>query len=153
MVGVMVEHHLSDIRLLGYSLAGEESVVAAPELNVCFDVGRAPREIIAIDHVLLTHGHMDHAAGLAYYFSQRNFIGTAPGTALVPASHDGPIRDLMRVCGDIEGHVSPANIVPMNPGEEFELRRGLVERTFALNHGVPALGFSIIDVRLKLKPE
>src|SRR5262249_586954 len=114
MVGVMVEHVLSDIRMLGYSLAREESVLAAPELNVCLEVGRAPREIIAIDHVLLTHGHMDHAAGLAYYFSQRNFIGTAPGTALVPAPLERPIRELMRVWGDIEGHISPANVVPMN---------------------------------------
>lgn len=153
MTASLVEHELGGIRLLGFSLAGEESVVAAPELNVCFDVGRAPREIISVDHVLLTHGHMDHAAGLAYYFSQRNFIGTAPGTALVPAALDRPIRELMRVWGDIEGHVSPANIVPMNPGEQFEIRRGLVARTFALSHGVPALGFTIIDVRLKLKPE
>lgn len=153
MANGLCEHQLGDIRLLGFSLAGEESVIAAPELNVCFDVGRAPRDIICIDHVLLTHGHMDHAAGLAYYFSQRNFIGTSPGTALVPAPLEAPIRDLLRVWGSIEGHVSQATVIGLRPGEEHELRRGLVARTFAVNHGVPALGFSVVDVRLKLRPE
>ena len=28
--------------VVGYSVAGEETVVQVPELNVCFDIGRAP---------------------------------------------------------------------------------------------------------------
>jgi len=153
MAASLLEHELSGIRLLGYSLAGEESVVAVPELNVCFDVGKAPREIITIDFVLLTHGHMDHAAGLAYYFSQRNFIGNIPGCVLAPVRLEEPIRKLLQVWGEIEGHVSPARIIPMQPGDEFEIRRGLIARAFRLNHGVPALGYTIIDRRLKLRPE
>lgn len=149
----LIEHQLDDIRLLGYSVAGEETVVAVPELNVCFDVGKAPAEILSIDHVLLSHGHMDHAAGLAYYFSQRNFIGNSPGCALVPEALVAPIKRLLKVWGDLEGHVSPARIVGLKPGEDFEIRRGLVARTFEINHGVPALGFCVVDVRRKLKPE
>jgi len=57
-------------RLFG---GGEETVVALPTLDVCFDVGKAPDQVLAINHVLLTHGHMDHAAGIAYYCSQRIF--------------------------------------------------------------------------------
>jgi ribonuclease Z len=149
----LIEHRLSDIRLLGYSVAGEETVVAVPELNLCFDVGQAPTEILSMDYVLLSHGHMDHAAGLAYYFSQRNFVGVAPGCVLTPRELADPIRQLMRVWGLIEGHVSPARIVPLEPGESFELRRGLVARAFSLNHGAPALGYCVLDVRRKLKPE
>ncbi|MCG8408124.1 MAG: MBL fold metallo-hydrolase [Phycisphaerales bacterium] len=149
----LIEHQLDDIRLLGYSVAGEETVVAAPELNVCFDVGKAPAEILSIDHVLLSHGHMDHAAGLAYYFSQRNFVGNAPGCAVVPEALVAPIKNLLKVWGDLEGHVSPARIVGLKPGDDFEIRRGLIARTFEINHGVPALGFCVVDVRRKLKPE
>ena len=32
-----------------------------------------------IDNLCLTHGHMDHAAGVAYYLSQRHFVGNSPG--------------------------------------------------------------------------
>ena len=149
----LYEHRLADVRLLGFSLAGEESVIAAPELNVCFDVGKAPAEILAIDNVLLSHGHMDHAAGIAYYLSQRNFVGNAPGRVLCPTPLVGPLKDLLRVWGRIEGHVSPGEIVGLEPGQDFQLRKGLYARPFAVNHGAPSLGFAIVDVRLKLKPE
>ncbi len=153
MGGRLIEQQVGDIRLIGYSVAGEETVVAAPELNVCFDVGKAPAEILSVDHVLLSHGHMDHAAGLAYYFSQRNFVGNAPGCVLVPNALATPIRDLLKTWGRIEGHESPARIVGLDPGDEFQVRRGLIVRTFRVNHGVPSLGYVVIDVRRKLKPE
>ena len=149
----LVEHRLADIKILGYSLAGEETVVAAPELNVCFDVGRAPQQMLAIDHVLLSHGHMDHSAGLAYYFSQRNFVGNAPGTVICPHSLVSPIKELMVVWSKIEGHLSPHRVIGMSGGDTFELRRGLLARAFDVNHRVAALGYSIVEVRHKLKAE
>jgi len=153
VAGRLVEHNIEGLRILGYSVAGEEVVIAAPELNVCFDVGNAPPEMLAIDHVLLSHGHMDHAAGLAYYFSQRNFVGNAPGCVLTPQSLVQPIRDLLKVWGRIEGHESPARIVGMSAGDKFEIRRGLVARAFDVNHRVPSLGYSVVDIRHKLRPE
>lgn len=152
-VGRLVEHHIENLRIVGYSVAGEEVVIAAPELNVCFDVGNAPAEMLAIDHVLLSHGHMDHAAGLAYYFSQRNFVGNAPGCVLTPQSLVQPIRDLLKVWARIEGHESPAKIVGVSAGDKFEIRRGLIVRAFDVNHRVPSLGYGVIDVRHKLRPE
>jgi ribonuclease Z len=41
----------------------------------------------------------------------------------------------------------------MQPGEDYEIRRGLVARAFATRHVEGALGFSVIDVRNKLKAE
>ncbi len=149
----MVQKRVGDIKLVGFSLAGEETVVAAPELNICFDVGRAPREIISVDTVCLSHGHMDHAAGLAYYFSQRNFIGNSPGTVLAPVELVKPIRELVRIWGQIEGHPSPAEIVGLEPGQDHRVRRDLVVRAFSTCHGGPALGFCAIETRRKLKPE
>jgi ribonuclease Z len=153
MSTTMVEKRVGGIKLVGFSLAGEETVVAAPELNVCFDVGRAPREIISVDTVCLSHGHMDHAAGIAYYFSQRNFLGNVAGTVLAPMALVKPLRDLVRVWGQIEGHVSPARIVGLEPGQDHRIRRDLVVRAFSTNHATPALGFCVIETRKKLKSE
>lgn len=152
-LGKLVEHRLSGFSIRGYSVAGEETVIAVPELNLCFDVGRAPAEIISIDHVFLSHGHMDHAAGLAYYFSQRNFVGNAPGCVLAPKHLVEPIRDLLKVWSRIEGHPSPAKIVGMDGGDRFGLRKGLVAEAFNVNHRAAALGYAILDVRHKLKAE
>ena len=152
-MGRLVEKTLAGIRILGFSLAGEETVVAAPEYNVCFDVGRAPREIIPIDNLCLSHGHMDHAAGLAYYLSHRGFIGNSPGRVILPKPLAEPVERLMEVWADIEGHPSPAEIIGVEPLADVPIRRDLTIRTFETNHGTPSLGYTVIEERHKLKPE
>ena len=152
-MGRLIEKTVGGHRLLGFSLAGEETVIAAPELNVCFDIGRAPREVIAIDNVCLSHGHMDHAAGIAYYFSQRGFIGAPPGRVIAPRLLEQPLRRLMDVWAEIEGHPSDLEIVGVEPLQDVTLRRNLIARPFAVNHGGGALGFTLIEPRYKLKPE
>ncbi len=149
----LIQHYLDGMKILGFSLAGEETVVAAPEFNVCFDIGRAPREIISIDNVCLSHGHMDHAAGVAYYFSQRGFVGNVPGRLIVHQGLAQPIQRLMDVWGDIEGHPLPGIVLGVGHLEDVTLRRGLLIRPFTVNHAANALGYSLIELRHKLKPE
>lgn len=155
------EFSYQGIRLLGRTLAGEESYIVAPELNLSFDVGRAPREVVAVDHVLLTHGHMDHSAGAAYYFAQRKFIENAPGHLYVPEGLVDPVRRLLRVWADIDGREPPANVHPAFGGQDITIRRDLIVRPFKVRHPcrrhdrsvVQGLGFAAIEVRHKLKDE
>jgi ribonuclease Z len=144
---------VGDFSLAGYSVAGEETVIVAPELDVCFDIGKCPREALTVNHVLLSHGHMDHVAGLPYYFAQRDFQGVPNGVALVPAGLAGPLRDLMTAWGRVEGHVPPHRLVGMTPGDEYAIRRDLIARAFDTRHIAGSLGFAVIDVRKKLKDE
>ena len=144
---------LGSFQLAGYSVAGEESVIVAPELDCCFDIGKCPREALVVNHVLLSHGHMDHVAGIPYYFAQRDFQGIANGTALVPAGLVEPLEALMAAWGRVEGHVPPHEFVGMSPGDDHQIRRGLIARAFATRHVRGSLGFSLIEVRHKLKDE
>ena len=144
---------LGDLTVAGYSVAGEETVILVPELDVCFDIGKCPREALTANHVLLSHGHMDHVAGLPYYFAQRDFQGMATGTVLVPANLVEPLEDLMRAWGRVEGHVPPHRFVGMADGDEYEIRRDLIVRAFPTRHVRGALGFSVIEVRRKLKSQ
>jgi ribonuclease Z len=144
---------VGEFTLAGYSVAGEEAVVVAPELDCVFDIGRCPREALAVNHLLLTHGHMDHVAGLPYYFAQRDFQGIAGGVAVVPAGLVAPIEALLSAWGRVEGHVPPHEVVGVADGDDYEIRRGLIARAFATRHVPGSLGFSIIDVRAKLKSE
>jgi ribonuclease Z len=152
-MGRLVEKRAGDVRILGYSVAGEEAVVIAPEHNVAFDVGRAPREVIPIDNVCLSHGHMDHAAGVAYYFSQRGFVDLPPGRIVVHRGLAQSIQKLMDVWSDIEGHPSPGVVYGVEHLDEVEIRRGLFLRAFTVNHAGYALGYSLIERRHKLRPE
>jgi ribonuclease Z len=144
-----------DFTIAGYSVAGEESLVIVPELDCTLDIGKCPREALTVNNVLISHGHMDHVAGLPYYFAQRDFQGIPVGTAVVPADLAGPLEDLMQAFGRVEGHVAPYRLVGVRDGYDYEIRRGLVARAFNVRHRHPAgaLGYSLIDVRNKLKDE
>lgn len=149
----LMHREVGGIRVVGFSLGGEETVVVVPDYNVCFDVGRAPREVIPIDNVCLTHGHMDHAAGVAYYLSQRTFVGIAPGRVIVHRSLAQSLQKLMDVWGDLEGHPSPGKIIGVDHLESVPIRRGLEVRAFAVNHAAGALGYTLIETRHRLKAE
>jgi len=154
----MPSHNLSrieidNLEIIGYSVAGEETVVAIPQLDVCFDVGKAPDQIIPINNVLLTHGHMDHAAGLAYYLSQRNFCGISAGTVLAPQNLLGPMQDIIDAWSKLDGNKIPARLVGVKPGDEYQIKPNLLARVFPTKHTRGSVGFTVIEKRKKLKPE
>jgi len=154
----MASHNLAHIKIdemdiIGYSVAGEETVVAMPQLDVCFDVGKAPDQIIPINHVLLTHGHMDHAAGIAYYLSQRNFCGIAAGTILAPDNMLPLIRQIINAWSKLDGNEIPANLIGVKPGDEYKIKPNLIARAFPTKHSQGSVGFSVIEKRKKLKTE
>ena len=144
---------IDDLDIWGYSVAGEETVIAIPQLDICFDIGKAPEQVISISHVLLTHGHMDHAAGIAYYLSHRKFCGQSDGTVLTPPSTLDPLRQILDAWGRLDGSRIPAKLVPVRPGDDYRIKPNLIARVFPTKHTRDAVGFCLIETRKKLKPE
>ena len=144
---------IDDLDILGYSIAGEETVVGVPQLNVCFDIGKAPDQLISIAHVLLTHGHMDHSAGFAYYLSQRIFSGMSPGTIVAPANLIAAMREILAAWGHLDGNKIPANLVGVRPGDEHQIKPNLFARVFPTKHTPGSVGYCVLEKRKKLKPE
>lgn len=144
---------IEDLSIIGYSVAAEETVVAIPQLDVCFDIGKAPDQVISINNVLLTHGHMDHAAGIAYYLSHRNFEGQKPGTVLAPENLIAQINKVINAWGKLDGNEVPAELVGIKPSGEYRIKPNIFARAFPTNHCRGSLGFTVIEKRKKLKPE
>lgn len=139
--------------VVGYSAAGEETVVQVPEMNVCFDVGRSPHFALTSDIVCVSHGHMDHIAGLGYYLSQRVFQGMQPGKVLVPRELHRATERLLSAWRDVERQDTPGEVVPMEPGQLLEVRRDFGIRAVATHHGQGSLGYTVLSIREKLKAE
>lgn len=139
--------------LIGYSMAGEETVIQVPELNVCFDVGRSPQFCLSSDYLCITHGHMDHLAGIAYYLSQKQFQGMTGGTIFLPSELVGSVERLLGVWREIERQQTPYQLIGMQPGQLHEIRKDFGIRALGTHHGLASLGYSLISIREKLKPE
>jgi ribonuclease Z len=139
--------------VVGYSVAGEETVVQVPEMNVCFDIGRCPYFALTSDIVCITHSHMDHLAGIGYYLSQRHFQGMKPGMVIVPREIQRAVDALLRTWRDVERQGTPYELVPMTPGQLLEVRRDFGVRAVATHHGGSSLGYCLISIREKLKQE
>lgn len=140
-------------RVQGVSIAGEETAVQIPEADVCFDVGRCPREVLTSNYVALSHGHMDHAAGLAYYFSQRHFQGMGEGTVVCHPKIAPAVRNIMAAWVGLENQKTPYHVIELADGEEMQVKPDVTLRAFETVHTVPSLGFSLIEKRSKLRPE
>lgn len=154
----MPSHQLNTLKfdqldIIGYSVAGEETVVAVPQLDVCFDIGKAPDQFVSINHLLLTHGHMDHAAGFAYYLSHRHFDGQAPGTLVAPQNLIKPIQQILDGWGQLDGNPIPVKLVGVSPGDQFQIKSNLIARVFPTAHCYGSVGYCLLEIRKKLKPE
>ncbi|OHB58412.1 MAG: hypothetical protein A2Y07_02755 [Planctomycetes bacterium GWF2_50_10] len=144
---------LGDLDIFGYSVAGEETVIAIPQLDICFDVGKAPEQIIPINNILLSHGHIDHCSGFAYYLSHRKFCGITTGTILAPAPLMAGMQKVLDGWAILDGNAIPVNMVGMKGGDEYEVRHGLFARAFYTQHVRGSLGYTMVEKRKKLKAE
>ena len=70
----------------GSSRAGVESWYRVRELGLALDLGRCPDNLVGVSRIMLTHAHIDHAAGVPYYAAQRKLQRLDPGTVYVPAA-------------------------------------------------------------------
>jgi ribonuclease Z len=145
--------YLPPFRVQGFSVAGEATTVTIPEMDVTFDMGFCPRMSLASKFCAVTHGHMDHTGGLAYWCSQRNFQGMGPGTIVCDARIERDVRAMMDGFSALERQKTPYELIAMNDGDEIEIKNNIALRCFHVEHTCPAVGYAIVEKRTKLKDE
>ncbi len=143
--------YLPPFRIQGYSVAGEATTINIPEMDVCFDMGMAPRSALAAKFCALSHGHMDHVGGLAYWCSQRNFQGMGPGTIVCDARIESDVRGMMDGFQSLERQKTPYELIPLEHEQEIQIKNNIMLRAFHTEHTAPSMGYVIIEKRTKLK--
>ncbi|MHC4127412.1 MAG: MBL fold metallo-hydrolase [Planctomycetota bacterium] len=145
--------YIPPYRVQGISVAGEQTAVQIPELDVSFDIGMCPRIALSSPYVALSHGHMDHVGGLPYYFSQRMFQKMGVGTCVCHPALAAPINAMMQSWVALEGQQTPHEIIPLEPDEQIEIKNNIHLRAIEVSHAAGSLAFGIVERRSKLRPE
>jgi len=141
------------LRVQGTSVAGEATAVMVPEYDVCFDIGACLRPMLSSKYVAITHGHMDHVAGLPYYFSQRWFQGMGTGACVCDKRLAPAVSSMMQGWVSLERQETSHEIIALGDEEEYEIKRNTFLRAFHVDHTVPSVGYCLIERRTKLKAE
>lgn len=144
---------LPPYRVQGISIAGEATCIQIPEVDICFDMGSCPRAALASKYVALSHGHMDHVGGLAYYCSQRRFQGMGTGTIICDERIAPAVRGMLDGYHALEQQETPYDIITLAHDEQLRIKNNMSLRAFHTEHTAPSMGYCLIEHRTKLKPE
>lgn len=145
--------YLPPYRVQGISVAGEQTVVQVPELDICFDMGTCPRAVLPSKFVAITHGHMDHIGGLGYFCSQRNFQGMGPAKIVCHSGLAPAIKTMMAGFAELEGQTTPYELMPLEAEGEVEIKNSIWLRMYETDHTQHSCGYVVVEKRSKLRDE
>ncbi len=141
------------IPIEGVSIAGHESYFKLPGFRTLLEFGRAPEDTLGYSTIGLTHGHLDHAAGLAHHASRRTLTGLGPARVFAPEEAIPDLETWIHACERLEGVEYGTRFEAAVPGTSVLLRRDLELRFLPGRHRVSTVGFLFSEVRRKLQEE
>ena len=141
------------IPIEGVSIAGHESFYKLPTFKTLLEFGRAPEDVVGYATVSVSHGHLDHMAGLAHYASRRRLAELPRARVLVPAEAAPDVSCWVEACQRLERIDYDLEIVPASPGDRLRLRNDLELTVLPGRHRVPTVGYLFSEVRHKLRDE
>jgi len=149
----VIEFRHKEVHVEAIGRGGIETCYILPHYQVAFDVARSPDNLIDIPRVFLTHGHLDHSAGLPYYISQRSLRHLPPPEIYCPTEIVEPLGEILRLWQKIEGFAYAIKLTGLNPGDAVEIRRDMKVVALKSLHRVPCRGYAVMRRTRKLREE
>lgn len=146
------ELRLGDLRIEGWSLAGDQTWFRVFPPGLAFDTGRGAVQLAGARDVFLSHGHLDHALGLPFVLSQRSLHQDSSTRVFCPSETAEPLAALVAAAERLERASYRFEIVPLAAGARIEVGRDLLVEAFATDHVVPSLGYHLVRRKRRLAP-
>jgi ribonuclease Z len=145
-----VELRIGDLRIEGWSRAGDETWFRIHPPGLAFDTGRGALQLAGAHDVFLSHAHLDHALGLPYVLSQRSLHRSVGTRVFCPAEAAEPLAAFIAAAEKMEKAAYRYELIPLAPGDRVDVGRDLAIEAFATDHVVPSLGFHLWRSRRRL---
>ncbi len=142
-----------DLKFHGLSLSGIRTAIAMPELSIAFDVAQGFPYLLNLKHFFLSHGHLDHSAGIPYIISQKAMTSQAPASFYMPKSLVEPMTRIMNIWMEIEKHTYQFHFHGVEENELISVGQNLFIKPFKTVHRVDSLGYTLFKKKHKLKKE
>jgi ribonuclease Z len=147
-----VELRFGDLRIEGWSRAGDDNWFRVHPPGLALDVGRGAVQLAGAHDVFLSHGHLDHAMGIPFVLSQRSLHRLVHTRVFCPAEIAEPLGAFIAAAERMENACYRYELFPLVPGDRVEVGRGLHMEAFATDHVVPTLGYHLQRSRRRLAP-
>ncbi|XP_002738480.1 uncharacterized protein LOC100377136 [Saccoglossus kowalevskii] len=151
---------VGNFKIYDWSIAGTETcmVVVTDGMKIAFDIGYSTCQSVGCDHVFISHGHMDHVAGLIHHASKRSNMRMKPATYYVPCILKQSLlvvaEQLSIMHGkEIDYYKHKAPIEDFKSGQQIKLPKSYFATLFPTVHTIPSQGYILWKVRSKLKGE
>lgn len=141
------------LNLWGFSTAGVGTSLWIPELSICFDVAQGVPQHTNLATFCLAHGHLDHSAGIPYIISQKSLNKHQAPEVIVPEGLYEDLDQILKLWGKVEDFQSPYKLQPLKPGQRKLIKGQWWIEPFETVHRVACQGYSLIEVKKKLKTE
>jgi ribonuclease Z len=148
-----VQIEAGGFQIEGVSIAGHESFYKVPPFRSLLEFGRAPDDVVGYSTVCLTHGHLDHAAGLAHHASRRRLTGLPPARVFAPEEAVPDLEAWLAISQRLESVDYGVHVTPAVPGRSVMLRNDLELKFLPGRHRVPTVGYLFSEIRKKLTDE
>ena len=142
-----------DLTIEGYSRAAVQSYWRIPELKLGFDLGAQPWDFMGTPAWFVSHTHLDHIAALPVYVARRRMMKMDPPVIYLPEHAIDLVHHVLKAFQRLDRGRLPCELIPVRPGDGFELSRELVVEAVATRHTVPSVGYIVWERRKKLKTE
>lgn len=137
----------------GISEGGIRTSIIMPSLSILFDIGNLPVDHAHHENLLLTHGHLDHSAGIPYYISQRSLRKLKPPNIYVPQELYEDLQSILKIYQKIEGFEYLYNLVPVKINEFMQINSNMYFKALKTFHRIVSQGYTIYEKNKKLKEE
>jgi ribonuclease Z len=135
----------------GLSLSGIRTAIAMPELSLSFDVAQGFPYLLNLKKFFISHGHLDHAAGIPYIISQKAMTSQNAAQFYMPASLVEPMTNIMREWEKIELHQYKFDFIPVKADDEIELNQQNYVKVFPTTHRIESFGYTLFETSKKLR--
>lgn len=148
-----VKLEAAGLEIEGVSIAGHESFFKLPAFRCLLEFGRAPDDVVGYSTICLTHGHLDHAAGLAHHASRRRLARLPAARVFAPEEAVPDLEAWLAISQRLENVDYGVHVTPAVPGKSVMLRNDLELKFLPGRHRVPTVGYLFSEVRHKLDEE